>query len=108
LLLGLADNPVDPRQQLEIGAVKIILRRQAGDGCGAARRCRCRLEGFKLIGCNLIPRFARGQPSVDLSAFDMLACAAFSCHGSHRTQRYCLQNFDLAAQRSAFASGISR
>jgi hypothetical protein len=55
-------------------------------GLTARRRWRCRLDGLRfVITRDLIGRLTRSKPPVDLRTFDMLACAALSCHGTHST-----------------------
>ena len=41
-----------------------------------------------IISCNLVARFAGGQPSVNFSPFEMLAGTAFSSHVTHPTLRH--------------------
>jgi hypothetical protein len=44
-----------------------------------------------IIACNMIARLTRSEPSVNFSAFDMLTCAAFSCHVTHPTSYHSLK-----------------
>ena len=100
LLLCLRCDLVNPIPQFEIGSAEGLFRRQKCRRGAAARHLlhdrvrRRKTQAIRpmpvqaggvqiIVARDLAAGLPRGQPPINLSALDVLACTTFSCHAIH-------------------------